>query len=120
MNTQLRSVVLSAAAVLSYAGAVLLAGWKIGGRPSWWYEGKALFFPVELMTLACSLVALAGFIYALLPTDGGSGAMAVARRATVTAFAAAVLLLFFFLVITVSGLTHIYAIAAWRRAMWEH
>jgi hypothetical protein len=120
MNTQLRSVVLSAAAVVAYAGGVLLAGWKVGGRPAWWYEGKALVFPVEMMTMACGVVALAGFVYALLSTDGGSGSMAAARRLGVIAFAAAVVLLFCFLVVTVSGLTHVYLVANWRRTMWEH
>jgi hypothetical protein len=41
-------------------------------------------------------------------------------RSGVIAFAAAVVLLFCFLVVTFSGLTHVYLVANWRRTMWEH
>lgn len=104
---------------MMYAAATFLAGWKIGGRPPGWYEGKFLLFPFVLLAVFCAVVALAGLVYALVAVRteskvGGAGWRALGALG-LSALASALLIVN---AVVPFGLGVAYMVAEWRYEMW--
>lgn len=118
MKSVHRSFVLSAGAFATYLAVTVALGWKIGGRPPGWYEGKALLFPFLTLAWMCAAAALLGLVYSFAAVRSESKAGVLGWRSlSALGLSAFVSALFVVCSVFPLGLAIAYAVARLRHQM---